>query len=245
LYYTKDDNKLYLHTDSGSALTAPITSGVTGTIQNSQCSVSGAASSVSSAGNGLTLNLAISFSPAFAGTKNVYGLATDQAGTNSNWTTLGSWTVTGGGGGNVAPTALSATPTSGSGASQTFGFTYTDANGHADIHSARILIHPQIQGASACYLYYTKADNRLYLHPDSGTALLAGVSPGAPGTTQNSQCSIAAAASSASAAGNSLTLSVTITFTSGFAGTKSIYGLVQDLGGVTSGWVTMGAWNVP
>jgi hypothetical protein len=245
LYYTKADNKLYLHNDAANALTAPLTPGAAGTIGNSQCSVDGAASSVTASGNTLTLNLAISFSAGYAGAKNVFGFAQDLGSLLSGWQTLGTWTVTGAAQTPAAPQAVSVLPASGSGAAQAFTFTFSDANGHADIHSARILIHSQIQGANSCYLYYTKADNKLYLHNDAANALTAPLTPGAAGTIGNSQCSVDGAASSMTAAGNTLTLNLAISFSAGYAGAKNVFGFAQDLGSLLSGWQTLGTWTVP
>jgi hypothetical protein len=247
LYYTKADNKLYLHNDAGNGLLAGITPGVSGTTQNSQCSVNGASSSAAASGNSLTLTVAVTFTGSFAGTKGLFASVQDIGGLNSNWQTLGGFTVTGGGTpspGPSAPEALPASPSGASGSSQTFQFSYSDSNGHADIHSVRILIHPQIQGATSCYVYYTKADNRLYLHSDAGNALLAGITPGSPGTTQNSQCSVVGATSSVSASQSSLSLTLSFTFTPGYAGAKAIYSSVQDVGGLSSGWQNVGTFTV-
>jgi hypothetical protein len=50
-----------------------------------------AASSVSGSGNNLTLNIALTFKPAFSGAKNIYMDAYD--GTESGWQQKGSWTI--------------------------------------------------------------------------------------------------------------------------------------------------------
>jgi hypothetical protein len=244
LYYTKADNRLYLHNDAASALTF-LTPGSGGTIQNSQCAVNGAASSVTAAGNNVTLNLSMTFTSGYAGAKNIFVYIQDLSALNSGWRTLGTWTVPGGGASPVPPEAVSAAPSSGSGLSQTFAFTFSDPNGHADIYSARVLIHPQVQGANSCYLYYTRTDNKLYLHDDAGSTLTAPVTPGSAGTIQNSQCAVNGAASSVLATGNTLTLNLSVAFTTGFAGAKNIFGYAQDLGGLISGWRTLGTWTVP
>jgi hypothetical protein len=44
-------------------------------------------------GNTLTLNLAMTFKPAFAGAKNIYMYGVDVSGPNSGWQQLGTWTV--------------------------------------------------------------------------------------------------------------------------------------------------------
>ena len=69
--YASGSNVLYLANDAG-AFQSSLPVGATGTLQNSQCSVNVGASSVMSSGTTFTLNLALSFTPAFAGSKNIY-----------------------------------------------------------------------------------------------------------------------------------------------------------------------------
>jgi hypothetical protein len=73
--------------------------------------LTGSVSTYLASGNTLTLNLAIGFTPAYDGTKTVYGYAQDVGGTNSGWQSLGTWTVSVI---NQAPQAVSVTPSSGS-----------------------------------------------------------------------------------------------------------------------------------
>ena len=56
----------------------------TSSVQNSQCSISGVGSSSSASGNTLTLNLAISFTPSFAGNRVVYPAARSNT-LSSDW----------------------------------------------------------------------------------------------------------------------------------------------------------------
>jgi hypothetical protein len=67
--------------------------GAATTLQNSQCSVNVGASSLSSSGSTLTLNLAMTFEPAYAGAQNIYMYAADVSGANSGWQSLGTWMV--------------------------------------------------------------------------------------------------------------------------------------------------------
>ena len=71
---------------------APLTIGSTGTAQNSQCSINAGASSLSMSGTTLTLNLALSFTPSFAGSKNMY-METQNATLASGWVQRGTWIV--------------------------------------------------------------------------------------------------------------------------------------------------------
>jgi hypothetical protein len=243
VYYTPADNKLYLYADVSGQLLGPLTPGVAGTVQNSQCSVGGAGSAVSIAGNTLTLDVAVTFASSFGGLRNVYGNAVDLAGLSSDWQQLGSWTVPVAT--NMPPAPVSVTPSSGSGSSATFAFTYSDPNGAADIASAHALIQNQVNGHSACYVYYAPATNGLYLYTDVWGTLLGPLTPGVAGTIQNSQCSISGAGSSVSSSGNTLTLRFAATFSSAFAGPRNLYGYVADQAGQNSGWHTLGAWSVP
>ncbi len=89
--YNRAANSLSLLTDAGGAPASSLTPG-SGTQQNSQCVLNGAGSSVSTAENVLTLNLAISFLPPMAGPTNIYS---ESAGLNgsTNWALGGTWTV--------------------------------------------------------------------------------------------------------------------------------------------------------
>ena len=92
LYYNVAANQINLLKDSATAWLAA-TPGAATTLQNSQCSLNVAATSVALSGNTLTLNLAMTFAPAYAGAKNIYMYAADTSGSNSGWQPLGSWTV--------------------------------------------------------------------------------------------------------------------------------------------------------
>ena len=92
MYYQPATNQLNLLNDAATAWLVA-TPGTATTIQNSQCSVNAASTTVASSGNTLTLNLAMTFKPAYAGAKNVYLYATDVSGSNSGWQQLGAWTV--------------------------------------------------------------------------------------------------------------------------------------------------------
>jgi len=92
LYYDRSRAALYLLNDSANSWT-PGTLGSGTTLQNSQCGVSLGSSSVTASGTSLTLNLAMTFRAAYAGTKNIYMYAQNASGVNSGWQTRGTWTV--------------------------------------------------------------------------------------------------------------------------------------------------------
>ncbi len=239
--YSGASNMLYLLNDAGAAWLGPVTPGAAGTVQNSQCVVNGANSSVAASGNNLTLNAALSFLPAFAGAKNIYGNASSATGSTSGWTQLGTWTVTGTA---QPPQTTSVTPSSGSGSSQTFSLVYTDPAGASDLSTLLALINSGLSGPGACDLTMDAVHNALYLLNDGATAWLGPVTPGVAGTVQNSQCTVNGAKSSMVASGNTVTLNVALSFQPGFAGAKNIYANASTIGGLTAGWTQLGTWTV-
>jgi len=94
LAYARPANTIYLVTDAGDGLLPGVVPGGTGLAANSQCSVLATGSSVTVAGNLLTLNLNLSMStPSFRGSRIVYTAARDIAGNNSGWQATATWNV--------------------------------------------------------------------------------------------------------------------------------------------------------
>ncbi len=236
--YASGSNILYLANNAG-ALQSGLQVGATGTLQNSQCSVNVGASSVTLSGTTLTLNLAVSFTVAFAGSKNIY-MYVQNATVGSSLTREGTWTVPGASG----PVPVSVTPSSGSGASQTFAFVFSDPAGAADINSAQIVINSSLATANSCFFYlYASGSNILYLANNAG-ALQSSLQVGATGTLQNSQCAVNVGASSVASSGTNFTLNLAVSFTAAFAGSKNIYMYVQNAT-VGSAFTQKGTWTVP
>src|SRR5262249_8789930 len=71
---------LWLANDAYSAWLGPVTLGPPGILQNSQCSVDAAASTIVNSGNNRILILSLTFKPAFAGAKANFMYAADSAG---------------------------------------------------------------------------------------------------------------------------------------------------------------------
>jgi hypothetical protein len=233
--YNLAASTLALVSDAGSASGAAILPG-SGSLQNAQCAINGGGSSVSIDGNNLTLNLAVTFQSAFTGARNIYMQASNATG-STGWQVKGTWTVAAG-----PPQAVSATPSSGSGSTQTFSFAFTDPRGFAAINTTSILIGTSLGGVNSCYLYFARAANAVYLANDAASAWLAPVTLGAASTQQNAQCSLSGAGSSVSASGNNLILNLALTFKSAYLGAKTIYMEIFD--GQDSGWQNRGSWTV-
>jgi hypothetical protein len=89
--YNRAANTFSLLTDAGGPPAGSITPG-SGTQQNSHCVLNGAASSVSAAGNVLTLNLAVAFQPPMAGATNIY-MQSANLSSSTGWALSGTWTI--------------------------------------------------------------------------------------------------------------------------------------------------------
>ena len=113
----------------------------------------------SGTGNVLTLTLNITFSSAFGGNKIIYAAARSLSFGNSGWQALGTWSVPAL---RVVPvSALGVSPARGSGLTQHFAFTFTDANGATSLDVLNILMNDFLNGEQACYLGYSRSLNVL------------------------------------------------------------------------------------
>jgi hypothetical protein len=240
VYYAEGANQLYIYNDAGTTLSPGVTPGSTATVSNSQCTLAGAGSSFSTSGNTLTLNVALTFTTAFTGQKNVYIYASGNNGTNTGWVQEGTWTT----GVPQPPTVGTLTPSSGSGVMQTFSAVITDPSGLFDLKSTHLLFNTTTANqAASCSVYYAAAGNQLYIYNDGGGALLAPVTPGSASTVSNSQCTLSGTGSSISRSGNTLTMNVALTFSSTFTGLKNSYVYASGNDGLNTGWVQAGTWT--
>jgi Abnormal spindle-like microcephaly-assoc'd, ASPM-SPD-2-Hydin/Beta-propeller repeat len=230
--YKPGTNQLYLYNNAGTALTTGITPG-SGSVSNSQCTLTGSGSSVTTSGNNLTLNAALTFAGSYGGAKSSYLEAVGNT-QNSGWVLEGTWTPT---------MVVSLSPASGTGLSQTFTTVYSDPNGVSDLSAVRLLFNTSLNVTSACYVEYSPATNKMYLYNDAGTAWLStAVVPGSSTSVSNSQCTLDGTGSSFSTSGNNLTLNVALTFTGTFTGLQNVY--MEAVGKTqTSTWVGKGTWT--
>ena len=241
IYYTRATNQLYFLNDAGTAWSAPVAPGAAVTLSNSQCSVNVAAASVTVSGTNLTLNLPVTFAPAYAGAKNTYMYAAGSS-ADSGWQTLGSWTAPATS--EVASDA-SVTPNSGTGLQQTFALQYADSLGATDLTSVWVWFNADfnsVSAANSCMVYYARATNQLYFLNDAGTAWSSPVAPGAAATLSNSQCSVNVAAASVTVSGTTLTLNLPVTFMAAYAGAKNTY-MYAAGSSASSGWQALGSWT--
>jgi hypothetical protein len=238
LAYSRPLTTLYLVGDNGGLQALP--GGSSGSVANSQCSVSYGMLPVDPIPNTLFVDVNITFQPSFGGNKVIYMAARDVAGNNSGWQALGVWQVPGG------PTQVTSvqgmTPAQGQGLGPTpFSFTFRDTRGFEQLGVENILVNSSLDGRQACYLAYSRPLNMLYLVNDNGDALLAGQSLAAAGTLSNSQCAVSWVAGAVSGSGTDLTLNLSLRFFPGFTGNKVVYLAARDVPEVNnSGWQASG-----
>ena len=246
--YVPQTNTVYLVDDGGDAggpFSGALLLNGSGSIGNSQCQLNGAGSSAAGAGRSLTLTIHLTFAQGFAGNRVSYLAARTIADSTSGWTPLGTWTVPG-----AAPaplTPVSVTPASGNASDQIFSFSFSDVAGWQGLGIVNVLINGALDGRQACYVAYAVQTNSLFLVDDggdSGGPFAGGMLLSGSGTVANSQCTIHAAGSSVTHSGNTLTLTLHLSFSSSFAGNKLIYTAARDTGSGTSGWQPMGTWIV-
>ena len=240
-YLRYNPGLLQLSTNAGSGWIGSATIGAAGTLTNGQCTVDAGASSASGSGNNLTVNLALTFNSAFAGSKNIYMQVQDVANTLAPWQVRGTWTVVT----SAPPSTVSVSPASGTGTSQVFSFAYSDTFGFADLNFVEFLFQSSLTTQNACYARYVPFTNILSLYNDAASGYAGSATLGAVGTLTNSQCTIDVGASSAQGSGNNLTLTVALAFKQTFAGAKNTYMIAVSQSSVSSGWQTKGAWSVP
>ncbi len=140
------------------------------------------------------------------------------------------------------PSAVSVTPSSGSGNTVVFSAQYSDSGGAAALTAVSLLVNTSASTAFACYVSYNPVSQVLSLANDDPTTGSQVVSLGG-GSQQNSRCIVNGAGSSVSLAGSTMTLNISLTFQPGFGGSDSVYMYAADAGANT-GWVSRGTWTV-
>jgi hypothetical protein len=234
--YHRPTNALALVNDTGTGASAPVVPGSAAALNNSQCTLYAAGSSVVISGNTLVLNVALSFEPTFTGIRKIYLDAQNALGQDSGWQQQGYWTA-------AVPQVISvSTP---SGTNQTFSATFSDTSGYQNLTWLQMLINSNLNGQGACWIQYYRPTNALALVNNAGNAALGPIMPGTFTILENDQCVLNAAGSWVAVSGNNLVLNVALSFKPTFKGTRRIYMAAQDMTGTDSGWREMGLWIVP
>ncbi len=150
------------------------------------------------------------------------------------------WLVTG------TLSTVSVTPSSGTGTSATFVAQVADTLGVADIAVVHLRVADAANGSAVgvCQVRYERATGLIALRDDAGN-WMAGAVPGSAGTPQNSQCALSLAGSRIAVSGQSLTVTVPLSFTAAYGGVKQVNLYATTVGGGVAGWTTHGTWTVP
>ena len=208
-----------------------------GTLANSQCVLDLPQSSASSSGTTLTLSLHLAFTAAFVGPKTIFMRAMSASGPSTGLLARGTWTV------GATVEAISVTPNTGIGMSQTFTLEYADSLGvAADLMVARVRIGATTGAPGSCTIDYNAMTALVRLQDNDG--IWGSWMPFGNGTLENSQCTLDLAQSTAVASGVNLTLTLRLAFSTSFIGTKNIYMRANSQFGSTTGLVWRGAWTV-
>jgi len=212
--------------------------------RNTQCRLLLAGSSIAAVGQVLTLNVAMKFSPLYAGEKKVYLDATSVSGTTVGWKEHGAWTVPA----DDDDTSISlgsVTPDSGFGTTQVFSARYYDALDGDHVTRAYLKFSLGPNGpVNSCLIAYDRLTQLLSVRDDAGQWPV-GLPLAVAGSQENSQCSVSMAQSSATVANSVLMLNLAVTFKPAYDGPKNIYMRASSESGLTTDWQYAGSWTVP
>jgi hypothetical protein len=195
-------------------------------------------STVIVSGTQVLITLELTFNSTFFGPKNIYMIAAEGV-ISSGWTTVGTWTATGG-----SPSVISSSPNAGAGTLQTFVFTVSDSSSQVNVTGLSMLFTTGAPTniANACYLVYDRRTSLIGLWDNTGNTTLATKGLGSSTTMQNSQCAVGF--TSGAISGTAFQFSIQIQFTKpAFAGLKSIY-LQTNEPNINSGFVYQGTFTV-
>jgi hypothetical protein len=143
---------------------------------------------------------------------------------------------------------LDPNPTSGTGSNRTFVFTFSDTGGAADLTVLNVLVNNALDARNACYIAYVRSINTVVLVNDAGDAGGPFVGALAFPTTSNinnSQCTIHGSGSGAVQSGNTVILTLNITFSAAFPGRRVMWAAGRDASGDNTGWLSRAVWQVP
>jgi len=153
-----------------------------------------------------------------------------------------------------APAVYTVDPAAGSTASQVFSFVFAHPSGWQSLSILNVLVNSSLDGRHACYVAFVPSgagvpsgSGSLFLVDDAGDAGGPYQSLALPGngSVSNSQCSISGAGSAVIGGGNSLRLTLAITFGQSFSGNEVIYAAAGDSSGNNTGWKALGVWQAP
>lgn len=234
-FYDVATNGLYVYDDGLQALRGPVTPGANGNAGNSNCSIGGTGSGVSTTGTDLQLNLQLTRSGSYAtGPQKLFVWITDKSNLGTGWVQASTWTVAG----NQAPLLAVVSPLTAVLATESFVLTARDANGAADISRVYFLVaNSATVGVNGCHGFYDRGQNAFFLYNDSLSGFVGATGQG------NGQCEVNSQLSLAAAAGNDLQVTLTLKRQGSYlTGARNFYVWVTDTAGAGTGWVQASTW---
>lgn len=241
--YNNLDNKLFVIGDNGTSFLGGFAPGSNNVISNSRGTLNCAATTITRSGNNITINWSITPKVGLIGARNLYSWVRDNSGVAIGLEQKGTWTINS----NAVPVAVSVTPSSGSSAVGTvrpLTGTFTDVNGVGNIQGVRVLVGSSTSLANAFCVTYNAEQNKLFVIADNGTTFLGGFAPGSNNVISNSRGTLNCAATTVTKSGNTLTVRWSVAPKAALVGNQTLFALAQDRGGLTSGLVNRGTWNV-
>lgn len=240
-HYDQNTNTLSLRNDKNNAWLGGFTPGTNQTIENSYAKLDCSKTTISGQGANLTIKWAITFKPAFYGSKKSYLYVKDDANSSKGWLKKGSWRI------NRLPEIVSLNPTSDTSEPEElvyFTAKYSDPDGYKNIAAASFLINTSQDKANCLYAYYHQNEKKLYLADDNGNTWLGGFKPGSKKLIENSYAKIDCAKTKVSGSGSSLSVKWAVLFKPAFAGQKNTYLYVKDDYGAYTDWLQKGTWQI-
>jgi hypothetical protein len=219
--YTRANNTLTLSNNVVSSGGTGIQPG-SGQMENTQCKITGSGSSVSTAGNTLTMVLLVTLDTGFPGNTTVYLSAAD-ANVGIGWVALPGISIV---------TLETVTPSDGAGASETFTFTIADTKSPSTLDTATLLINSSLSNVNGCVLVYHRPSGTVNLLWDEGTGSY-GKKFGSSTNIYNSQCTLGVP--TLTDTGKTISVTVPVTFKGSFTGPKNLY-LSALVGSSSTGW---------
>jgi len=232
-FYDRATNAITLYNDALSALLGPLTPGSGSTLQNTRCTIHGAATTVVTSGTDITLNLNVSING--VSSTNAYLWAVDKQNTGTGWVQSASWQ-------SAAPNQPPTIPSevqNFSGLTTTVTFTARDLDGASTINRLYFLFNatPNIP-QNTCHGFYDRTTASVHLYNDALTAL----NP----NRENSQCAIDLGSLTVTMSDSNRNLNVqfSITMKAPFATIqKHIYLWAVDSANAGTGWINAADWH--
>ncbi|MGC4050590.1 MAG: hypothetical protein QM757_14530 [Paludibaculum sp.] len=243
LHYDINGDSFWLYGDEG-FFVGPVKRGTpSAALQNSLCALNTKTTTVTTSGTTLTWKADIVFKA--AATRNVYLRAMAYGNLDTGLVLKGTWTSSA-----SALATMSALPSSGTGAQQTFAASFPDPAGFegAPLGWSQFLIASASDGGGQpfCFVHYDRAGNGLWVYSGDVGFFLGPVSPGtASNTLTSGACSVNPAGTTITNVSGVLTVNVPITLKAPMSGAKKIYQRTLDPLRRDTGWVQTGTWTIP